>query len=482
MPTRSARLYSLALIVGDFFVLLTAFMLAYVVRVGVSFLQLDTRPLVVNISALDFLNTALVLVPLWILIFAFLGLYSSRVYIKRLEEWGRLLIGSFIGILIVLGYSFVTDAPVFPARLVAVYAFIGSFVLLLVGREAMRLVRTLLFRFGRGVSRVLIIGNSPATKDIAEQLSNTKRSGYQISAIAGPKGIVPEHFAGVHYATVEQALAQLKNQHITTIIQTDLYDTSQRNQQILSAAQEGHLHYSFIPGEPEFYSGKNSIDVFLGYPIISVNQTPLTGWGVIVKRIFDVVITSLILIVLSPILLLVVILQKIFNPGPLFFVQRRLTRFSTSFDLIKFRSMGPQYGKGDAINDFKAMGREDLVAEYKLNRKVKNDPRITGFGKFLRLTSIDELPQLFNVMRGDLSLVGPRPILPDEIKLYKGRASLLHSVKSGVTGLWQVSGRSNLSFEKRVELELYYAQNWSFWLDVRILLKTIPALLKKGAR
>ena len=485
MPTRSARLYSLALVVGDFFVLLAAFMLAYVVRVGVQFLHFDTRPLVVNdISALDFLKTALLLVPLWILVFAFLGLYSSRVYTKRLEEWGRLLIGSFVGILIVLGYSFVVNAPVFPARLVAVYAFVGSFLLLILGREAMRLARTLLFRFGRGVSRVLIIGNSPATKDIAKQLSDTKRSGYQISAIAGPKSVEPQGFAGVRYATVEQALAQLDNQHITTIIQTDLYDTSERNQKILTAAQEGHLHYSFIPGEPEFYSGKNSIDVFLGYPIISVNQTPLTGWGVIVKRLFDLFATSLVLIVLSPFILLVMILQKIFNPGPLFYVQRRLTRFSTPFGLIKFRSMGAQYGRGGAgaIDDFKAMGREDLIAEYKRDRKVKNDPRITAFGKFLRLTSIDELPQLFNVIQGNLSLVGPRPILPDELKLYKGKSALLHSVKSGVTGLWQVSGRSELPFEKRVELELYYAQNWSFWLDIRILLKTIPALLKKGAR
>lgn len=483
MPTRSARLYSLALVVGDFFVLLLAFMLSYVVRVGVSFFQFDTRPLVVNnISALDFFNTALVLIPLWIMVFAFLGLYSSRVYIKRLDEWGRLFVGSFIGILIVLGYSFVINAPVFPARLVAVYAFVGSFVLLVVGRETMRLVRTMLFRFGRGVSRVLIIGNSLATKDIAKQLSDTKRSGYQISAIAGPKSAEPEHFSGVRYNTVEQALAQLANQRITTIIQTDLYNSGERNQKILSAAQEGHLHYSFIPGEPEFYSGKNSIDVFLGYPIISVNQTPLTGWGVIVKRLFDLFATSVVLLILSPLLLIIIILQKIFNPGPLFYIQRRLTRFSTSFGLVKFRSMGAEYGKGNAISDFKAMGRDDLIAEYRRDRKVKNDPRVTMFGKFLRITSIDELPQFFNVLQGTLSLVGPRPILPDELKLYRGKSALLHSVKSGVTGLWQVSGRSDLPFDKRVELELYYAQNWSFWLDVRILLKTIPALLRKGAR
>jgi lipopolysaccharide/colanic/teichoic acid biosynthesis glycosyltransferase len=143
--------------------------------------------------------------------------------------------------------------------------------------------------------------------------------------------------------------------------------------------------------------------------------------------------------------------------------------------------MDPRYGNRDATDDFRQMGREDLAREYEKKRKVVNDPRITRFGRFLRATSLDELPQLFNVLRGELSLVGPRPILPQELHLYKGRGALLHSVKSGVTGLWQVSGRSNLAFDKRVELELYYAQNWSFWLDVKILLKTLPALFRKGS-
>lgn len=142
--------------------------------------------------------------------------------------------------------------------------------------------------------------------------------------------------------------------------------------------------------------------------------------------------------------------------------------------------MNPKYGKRDAAVEFRAMGREDLAKEYELHRKVKNDPRITGFGKFLRRTSLDELPQFFNVLKGDLSLVGPRPILPQEMKLTRGRGALLHSVKSGVTGLWQVSGRSDLSFEQRIELETYYAQNWSFWLDIKILLKTFWVVVRKN--
>lgn len=478
MPPRFARLYSLALVCADFLVLLAAFTLAYVVRV-----QLDPRPQVVEIYAHEFLATSLFIIPIWLVIFGFLGLYSQKVFSKRFNEWGRLLVGSFVGILVVLGYSFVINEPVFPARLVAVYALVGSFVLLVVGREGMRLLRLILFRLGRGISHVLVVGNSAATRDIVTQLSQTQRSGYKVVAIAGPRSIVPEGFGGTHYSTIERALAHLGRPYISTIIQTDLYDSSERNQKILGAAQASHINYRFIPGEPEFYSGKNTVDVFLGYPVISVYQTPLVGWGVIVKRIFDVIATSLLVIILSPIFLLVIVLQKILNPGPIFYVSKRLSRYSNPFGLLKFRSMNPKYGKKDAAEEFRAMGRADLAEEYERTRKVKKDPRITRFGTFLRASSLDEIPQFFNVLRGDLSLVGPRPILPQELKLYRGKNALLHSVKSGVTGLWQVSGRSDLPFEKRVELELYYAQNWSFWLDLWILLKTIPALLKKsGAR
>ncbi|HEX6462211.1 MAG TPA: sugar transferase [Candidatus Saccharimonadales bacterium] len=474
MPTKTARSYSIALIIADFVVLVLAFSLAYIIRV-----KLDPRPLTAPVLATDFIVSTLIIAPLWQIIFGFIGLYNPRVYTKRLSEWGRLLIGSFIGILLVIGYEYVVERPIFPARLVVVYALLTAFIFLLFEREIMRFLRTYLFRIGLGVSRVLIIGNSEATKDIALQMSDTRKSGYEVVAIAGPKSALPKQFQGKHFMTPESALHSLDNLMVDALIQTELYDTPARNQKILGATQERHIQYSFIPGEAEFYSGKNTIDVFLGYPIINVHQTPLIGWGEVVKRIFDVVATGLGLIVISPFLLVIMLLQKTFNPGPVFYVSQRLTRYSTPFGLIKFRSMSPQYGDKDAAEEFRNMGREDLALEYEQFRKVKHDPRITAFGKFLRATSIDELPQFFNVLKGDLSLVGPRPILPQELPLYHGRGALLHSVKSGVTGLWQVSGRSSLTFDKRVELELYYAQNWSFWLDIKILFKTIGALFKR---
>lgn len=478
MPGKNTTFYSLALMVADFFVLLFAFSAAYILRV-----QYDPRPLLTKVYASEYFISLISLIPFWIIVFAALGLYQSSTYNRRLTEWSKIAIGSFIGILIIIGWQYATNQTLFPARLVAVYALLASFLLILTERELLRWVRSLLFLFGRGTSRVLIVGNSNATRDIAASLAETKKSGYQIVALAGPKRFLPLGLGIKHFDSIDTALSRINDLKITTIIQTDLYDSAERNQLILGAAQLHHISYNFIPGEAEFYAGKNTVDVFLGYPMISVSQTPLIGWGAIAKLVFDAIVSFLMIIILSPVFLLLILLQKVFNPGPVFYVSKRLSRFSEPIDLIKFRSMSPKYGKMDAAKEFRAMGREDLALEYEKHRKVVNDPRITGFGNFLRMTSLDELPQLINVLKGDLSLVGPRPILPQEAKYLQNKAALLHSVKSGVTGLWQVSGRSNLSFHERIELEQFYAQNWSFWLDIKILFKTLAVVIRRqGAK
>jgi exopolysaccharide biosynthesis polyprenyl glycosylphosphotransferase len=478
MLGRNTTLYSLILVMADFFVLLLAFSAAYVVRV-----QHDPRPLLTKVYANEYFFGLLTVIPFWIVIFTALGLYSAAVYNRRLIEWSKVAVGSFIGILIVIGWQYVSNEVLFPARLVVVYALVASFVLLVTEREVLRMIRGLLFRFGRGTSRVLIVGNSSATYDIAENLAETKKSGYEIIAIAGPKKVIPKHLNAQQFDSIDTALSHIAELGITTIIQTDLYDSAERNQLVLGAAQMHHIGYSFIPGEAEFYTGKNTVDVFLGYPMISVSQTPLIGWGAIIKQIFDTLMSVILLIILSPLFLVLVLLQKMLNPGPVFYVSKRLSRFSEPINLIKFRSMSAKYGSKDAAEEFRAMGREDLAREYEKHRKVENDPRITSFGNFLRKTSLDELPQLINVLRGDLSMVGPRPILPQEAKSLQRKAALLHSVKSGVTGLWQVSGRSQLSFDERLELEMFYAQNWSFWLDIKILFKTVAVVVRRrGAK
>jgi exopolysaccharide biosynthesis polyprenyl glycosylphosphotransferase len=480
MPSKNTKLYSLILIIADFIVLLLAFSLAYIIRV-----QYDHRPLIAQIYAEEYFTTFLLIAPFWIIIFASLGLYQAHTYNRRLVEWSKIAIGVFIGILLVIGWQFASGHQLFPARLVAVYSLIATFVLVIIEREILRLTRSLLFYFGRGISRVLVIGDSAATRDIADKLADTHRSGYKIVAIAGPKKVIPLGLSVEHFTSVDSALKQIKELRINTIIQTDLYDSTDRNQRILGAAQVHHISYSFIPGEAEFYTGKNTVDVFLGYPIISVSQTPLVGWGAMAKRLFDIIASLLLIIVLSPVFLVTMLLQLIFNPGPIFYKSMRLTRYSQPFGMYKFRSMSAKYGKKDAVAEFREMGRDDLAKEYEANFKVDNDPRITKFGRFLRSSSIDELPQLFNVLGGSLSLVGPRPIPKRELdsKFAAKHGALLLSVKSGVTGLWQVSGRSETTTEERVQIELFYAQNWSFWLDMKILFRTISVvLLKRGAK
>lgn len=478
MLSKNTKFYSVIVITADFLVLLIAFTVAYILRV-----QVDHRPLVNPVLSFDYAAMALTILPAWIIVFASLGLYNSRVYNRRLAEWGRVAIGVLVGILIIIGWEYSTGKVFFPARLVAAYALIISFVAVIVERELLRAMRSLAFRYGIGISRVLIIGKSEATATIAQSLSTTGRSGYLIVAMATPKRFVPYRRGIVHYDDIEMALKNIKAQRIDTIIQTDLSGYDDMSKKILSAAQVNHVRYNFIPGEPEFYTGKNTIDVFLGYPMISVSQTPLIGWGAIVKRIFDVFLVVLTLPIWGSLLALTWLLQKIFNPGPALYNSTRLSQFSRQVTLYKFRSMAPQYGSKDAAIEFEEMGRPDLAKEYRKYHKVVHDPRITRFGKLLRATSLDELPQIINVLRGDISLVGPRPILPQEVNFSPNKTALLHSVQSGLTGLWQVSGRSNLSFEERIELETFYAQNWSFLLDLKILFKTVKVVLFKiGAR
>ena len=477
MPSKNTKFFSLLLIIADFLVLLGAFTVAYVLRV-----QHDNRPLVNAVFALDYLTIALMILPFWILIFASLGLYSAQNYNRRLIEWSRVAIGCVVGILLIIGWEYFTGKHLFPARLVAWYALAGSFLLIIFERELFRLIRSIAYYFGKGVSRVLIIGDSPATRDIAEALATTEKSGFRIVALAGPKKYLPKNLPLRHFGSIDEALRNIKSLRISTIIQTDLYASETRNQQILGAAQLNHIRYSFIPGEAGFYTGKNTIDVFLGYPMITVSQTPLVGWGAILKRIFDVLVIIVALPIWLPVFLLLCLLQKIFNPGPIVFNSRRVGLHGKMIDTYKFRSMKPEYSGMDAAAIFRKMGRDDLAREYEKTRKIKNDPRITFFGRILRKTSLDELPQILNVLRGEMSLIGPRPILKEEKPFYKDRAQLLFSVKPGITGLWQVSGRSEMSFEQRVDLELYYAQNWSFWLDLKIMFKTVTVVLfGKGA-
>ncbi len=468
MKNNASLVYSIFLIIGDFLALVAAFLSSYFLL----FKYYD-RPVLQDITGEDYVRAFIVVLPFWIAIHGLIGLYHRNTYTNRFREFGRLIIGSFIGILVVIGYDFISDDVLFPGRLVLVYAFALSLGYLVLFRSVARLARSIMFAFGSGVTNVLLIGNeSKARSGLIRELEHTSHSGYRIVGIVGKTSKFQQ------FSDFNEAITKLPNTTIHTIIQTGLYKDGTKNDEIMNYAQNNHITYRFVPGNSELFIGDIEVELFRGTPVITVHQTALVGWGQVIKRLFDLGVGFTLLLITSPLMLLIVILQKIQEPqGDIIFRQVRLTKFDKPFTVYKFRSAKTKYNKLSPEEAFAMMGKPELAKTYRAQGDmVENDPRYGRFGSFLRTTSLDELPQLWNVVRGDISLIGPRALIPEELKNYPHKSHIL-SVRSGLTGLAQVSGRRDLSFEERRKLDAYYVQNWSFWLDIVILMKTIRAVI-----
>lgn len=464
MKNNATLAYSFLLIVGDFMALLSAFSVAYVLRV-----KFDARPLIEQIPALTYVYALAIVLPLWILVNGFIGLYNQTVYEKRFSELGLLLVGSLIGILVVIGFDFISGDQLFPARLVPVYGLGIGFGFLVLFRSLARVVRTSLYSYGIGVNDVLIIGDTDVSQEIALSIGNTAKTGQRVIGIVG-KG--SSHFPS--FDSFQDALKKTRTS-FNSIIQTELYRDQEKNNAILRYAQENHISYRFVPGNTDLFVGNIAVELFGGLPMIAVHQTALIGWGRIIKRLFDLAVASLLLVLSSPLLLTIAVLNKLLSGG-VFFRQTRLTRFNNEFRVFKFRTAKTEFNGLTHEQAFEKLGKPELLKLFYGNGEyLDNDPRYTKFGQFLRKTSLDELPQLLNVLKGDLSLVGPRALVPKELSTYEKRHAIL-SVKSGITGLAQVSGRKSISFEERRKLDVFYVQNWTFWGDVVILIKTLRAV------
>lgn len=477
MKNNASFLYGLLLIFTDVFALVSAFVLAYIFRVS-----LTDSPIINQVPARTYFGILLLLIPFWVIIFALIGLYNRSVYEKRFNELGRLLVGTSIGTLFIIGVDFFSNNPIFPAKLVPVYGFVLTFVLLVIMRNLTRLSRRILFSYGKGISNVLIVGSNEATCELVSWLSDPKKSGYKIVGIVGEsKDRYPPKIK--IYKSFESAVKSNGKDQIHSIMQTELYKDSDANNEVLTYAQNNHIAYRFIPGNSELFVGNMDVELFQSsIPMIAIHQTALVGWGRIAKRIFDLITASIFVILLSPIYLLTALFIFIFDPGPILFKQKRITRFNSMFTIYKFRTAKKKYNKLSPEQAFEKMGKPELSKEYRDNGdQLENDPRYTSLGRLLRKTSLDELPQLFNVMKGDISLVGPRALVPEEIKLTQSKHQIV-SVKSGITGFAQISGRKDISYEERRKLDLYYVQNWSFWLDITILFKTLRVILTRNAQ
>jgi len=461
--------------------LVAAFVLAYILRVSVS-----NRPIAVQVHAITYLKIFLVLLPFWILIFALMGLYNNTIYEKRFSEAGRLLVGSAIGLSFVVAYAYFDRRPIFPAHLVPVYAFTLAFLFLILFRTLARAVRSLLFRYNIGITNVLIVGDTKIAQELVEGLADSRVSGYRIVGAVANKNHSAQHFPHIPvFDSFDKAVAKLHADDIHSIVQTELYADNERNNQLLEFAQTHHIAYRFIPGNTELFVGNIEVELFRSaVPVIAVHQTALIGWGRIVKRVTDLLFGGLMLLVASPLMVIIAVLIKLSDPKALlFFKDTRYTRFGKVARIYKFRSHKRAYSGLTPEQAFAKMGRPELAKTYREGGdQIPDDPRVSRLGRFLRRTSLDELPQLINVVKGDLSLVGPRALQVDEWQLYSQK-DLILAVKSGITGLAQVSGRKDIPPIERRKLDLYYVQNWSLWMDLVILTKTVRVVLGRiGAR
>ena len=245
------------------------------------------------------------------------------------------------------------------------------------------------------------------------------------------------------------------------------------------------ISWNVVPGVHELLLDRAQVELVDGIPLVGMRGSRIVGFNWMIKRAMDVLGASLILLLASPLMVLASLAIKLSSPGPVFYVHDRVGFRGQVFPFIKFRSM--HLNNDDTIHrEYTKKWIEENAAHSEDSEggelhKIEDDPRIFSAGKFIRRYSIDELPQLFNVLKGDMSLIGPRPALPYEVEVYREWHRRRFEAPPGITGLWQVSGRNRLSFEEMIKLDIDYLENWSIWMDIQILFRTIRVVLFEGA-
>ncbi len=362
-------------------------------------------------------------------------------------------------------------------KLVAVGTPFAVFLSLIVRFLARKLLH-LLQRKGRSLRHVLVVGSFGAAQQLSERIQREPDAGMEVIGVCLPSSELPRPV--VDGIPVLGSLAQVpevaRAMGCDTVAVTSDDATRYNYLRELAWSLEGAgVELLVDPGLVEVAGPRMHIRALMGFPLLHVEEPNFTGWRRVVKRITDVALTSVGLLILSPVMLVIAAAIKLQDGGPVIFRQARVGRDGKPFTVLKFRSM---------VVD--AEDRKHQLMSYNQGKgglfKLSRDPRVTRLGQFLRNFSLDELPQLFNVLAGTMSLVGPRPHLASELAQMPSEASRRSLVTPGLTGLWQVSGRSNLEGEAAIRLDLRYVENWSLSLDLQILWKTISAVLaKRGA-
>lgn len=472
MRSRQWILLFFALLINDLLLTSISMWFAFIMRfqLGLPVFQLEIIP-----NTPFYLQLQASLLFFTLIIFALNGLYHRKNLLGGLKEYGLIFRSVSFAMLCMIVIGFFAPNLIF-ARGWLASAWIINVLVLCVSRHLIRRVVYRLRHYGYFLSPTLIIGTNEESISLATQLSRWNTSGLDIVGFV-------DNGNGELGKKVYEHLRYLGNlellEHLVEAFEIEelIVATSslERDEIVMIFKKYGllnGLNLRLSSGLFEIVTTGVEVAEMAFAPLVQVRKARLTGLDRVIKRVLDYSVLAVMAIPLVLVFLVITILIRLDSEGPAYYKRRVMGMNGKQFDAFKFRTM---HVNGDEILD----QYPELKAELKRTHKLKNDPRITRIGHFLRKTSLDELPQLINVLLGQMSLVGPRMISPEETKMYQNWSTNLLTVLPGMTGLWQVSGRSNISYEDRVNLDMHYIRNWTIWLDLQILAQTIPAVLKQ---
>jgi exopolysaccharide biosynthesis polyprenyl glycosylphosphotransferase len=453
----------------DYVMLVLAGLTAYSLRFTPAITSL--RPILFNLSWKNYWPTVLLVALGWIIIYIFSGLYHTNPNRKLSKDIARILLASSTGFAAITIYVFFSLQK-FDSRFLVLTGYILAVIFVIFGRLVIRGLKAILYRSGVGLRRTVVIGQKPIATTLENSIQKEPRFGYKLAA---------------HYKNYSSDLQkEILKQKPDEIIFTDTAANEEMIIEMIDFASEHGITFKYHANLFATLSANMTVATIAGIPIIEVQHTRLAGWGKILKRIADILGSLFFIILLSPLFLITALIILIETGRPIIYKNERVGQYGKLFFTLKFRSM---YQKDSTGKQFGSSGKAALLREKELIKnksiksgpiyKIKDDPRVTPFGKFIRRWSFDELPQFFNVLKGEMSLVGPRPHQPREVELYAKHHKVVLAIKPGITGLAQISGRSNLLFEEEISLDTFYIEKWSLFLDAIILLKTPFIVLKK---
>lgn len=473
---RSELLFSFLLVPVDAAAIILAFAIAYFVR---------SQGEIVDVWPVDqFFSFVAALLPFWILIFGLEGLYNVRHSRRGLDELAGIILGALSGIMLVVGWLFLTRTFFF-SRLVILYALALVIVFVMIGRWLVRALQRWLYHYGIGIHRVAFIGLNDTTATLTRELARNRSLGYRvIGAFSTPRQLNVDRQLGLKVLGPIESFVSLAAKHtIDEVVVTDPNLSNHERLAIIESCEQERIDFRETPTFVGIRTLLFTTADLAGVPILEYHRTPLDGWGAIVKRAVDLALAVAGFILLSPLFATIALIITIDSRGSVFYRNQRIGENAEPFATLKFRTMRTEYSTGAAYGGKQALAYEQSLIKERNTRtgalyKIENDPRVTRVGRWLRRFSIDEFPQLWNVAIGEMSLVGPRPHQPREVAKYEPWHKKLFSVKPGITGLAAVSGRSDLDFDDEARLDISYIETWSFWTDLKVLLRTPLAVIK----